>query len=66
LLLIVRTSPSNIVTPLDARFSYVLSETPSSPLTPFDDNPCFRINPDAVPIPPDTVNVLTPTTLSTI
>jgi hypothetical protein len=66
LLLIVRTSPSNIVTPLDARFSSVLSETPSSPLIPFDDSPCFRINPDTAPIPPVTVNVLTSGTDSTM
>ena len=54
-------SLAKIVVPLDCRFSSELSEIPS-----FEDSPCFKIYPDAPPIPPVTVNVLTSVTVSTM
>ena len=57
----VRVSLSKMVIALACRFSFDLSDKPS-----FEDNPCFRMKPDAAPIPPETVKVLTPTTVSTI
>ena len=57
----VRVSLSKIVIALAWRFSFDLSDKPS-----FEDNPCFRIRPDTAPMPPETVKVLTSTTVSTI
>ena len=49
----VNISPSKIVTPLACRFSFVLSEIPL-----LDDNPCFKMKPDAAPMPTLTSNSL--------
>jgi len=57
----VKISPSNIVIALDSRFSFPMLESPL-----FEDKPCFRINPEAVPSPELIVNVETPTLLATI
>ena len=57
----VKTSLSKIVNALACRFSSVSSEIPL-----LEDNPCLRINPDAAPTPPVTVNVLISTTVSTM